>query len=241
MWNQPQPPPVQERLDWIRSLEQRGIHLLAMSSDIRQSESWRVVVDELNLAGFPPLRGVVHSAGVTADRPLLETNAADLDQVMGAKVTGITGLLDSIDVSQLDFLLLYSSVAGLFPAYGHAAYAAANCYLDALARSLQQRGIAARSIAWGPWTIGMAADERLLRLFKKQGLLPIAPGEGYRILGAAFHQSIAPVYCASIEWRDFCNTHRRRGWLFKDVTPKTEERLPAQVSEGQEFLAEMTN
>ncbi len=240
-WHQPQPPPVQERLEWIRSLEQRGIHLLAMGLDLRHSESWQVVVEELTLAGFPPIRGVVHSAGVTADRPLLETNAADLDQVLGAKVLGITGLLDSIDASQLDFLLLYSSIAGLFPAYGHAAYAAANCYLDALARSLQQRGIAARSIAWGPWTIGMAADERLLRLFKKQGLLPIARGEGYRILGAAFHQSIAPVYCASVDWRDFSNTHRRRTWLFKDVMSKAEERPLAPASKRREFLAVMTD
>jgi acyl transferase domain-containing protein/acyl carrier protein len=239
-WDAPQPPAARDRIDLVRSLEARGIRAMAAGFDVRQPDGWQALLDRLARSGLPPIRGVVHAAGVAADRAVADATAAEVERAFGAKVIGIGTLLERIDASTLDFFLLHSSVAGLFPAYGQGAYAAANGYLDALARSLQTRGVPARSIAWGPWTVGMAADERLSRLFVKQGLLPIAPEEGYRLLETAFCAPTVPLYCAAIAWREFANAQRRQHWLFKDHIAAAGRLLPTMKPARRERFAGMT-
>lgn len=216
-WTMEQPAHVRERIDWIVGLEADGIRVLPLGFDIARRENWAVLATSMIDSGFPPVRGLVHAAGVTADQPFIDVDGANIDAVLGPKVAGACHLFDALGDTRLDFALLYSSVSGLFPAYGQSMYAAANCFLDAYALALQARGVPARTLAWGPWTVGMAGSDTLARLFRSQGMLPIAPDEGYQILQHVFSTREPALYGVALDWAGFVDSHRRQLWLFGEA------------------------
>jgi NAD(P)-dependent dehydrogenase (short-subunit alcohol dehydrogenase family) len=120
---------------------------------------------------LPPLRGVVHAAGVNSEVILHQQTPAELARIMDPKVRGGWHLHRRTEGAELDFFLLYSSIASLFGAAGQAGYVAANAFLDALAEHRHHRGLPALSINWGPWAeTGMAAREDVLARYAATGI-----------------------------------------------------------------------
>src|SRR5262249_53470308 len=106
-----------------------------------------------------PLRGVIHCAGALADASLLRQDWSRFESVYGPKVSGTTALARHLPLPELDFLVLFSSAAGVAGWPGQANYSAANAFLDATAHQLRDEGVRAVSIDWGPWQdVGMAAS-----------------------------------------------------------------------------------
>ncbi|MGY5778530.1 SDR family NAD(P)-dependent oxidoreductase [Rhizobium sp. LEGMi135b] len=223
-WNNETNPILRERLNWLSELEARGIRVLPLGFDLADSQACMAALASLTQAGFPVVRGIVHSAGAISDRPLREIRSHDFELVFGAKVLGLLNLIDALpavcsDDAGLDLCVVHSSVSGLFPAYGQSVYAAANCYLDAYVQKLERQGIPALSIGWGPWSVGMAANDRLAQFFALHGLLPITPDEGRRLLVDLVSRPQNMLYCAGIDWAKFAKGHRRQIWMFQTLLP----------------------
>ncbi|MGW0895147.1 type I polyketide synthase, partial [Saccharopolyspora sp. NPDC002578] len=135
---------------------------------------------ERALAGISddhPLRGVLHAAGVADDGVITGMTRQRLDLVLRPKVDAATHLHELTRDLELDAFVLFSSASGVLGGAGQAGYAAANAYLDALARHRRAGGLPAVSLAWGEWTTGMSerldgADRARLR---RGGFLPLAP------------------------------------------------------------------
>ena len=106
-----------------------------------------------------PVRGLIHGAGVLADRRIEDQTDAQFAHVFDTKVEGLLSLLDAIDPRQLRFLALFSSSTARYGRVGQAAYAAANEWLNKWAQSMARRLSACRVVAfnWGPWDGGMVA------------------------------------------------------------------------------------
>ncbi|MDG4752673.1 SDR family NAD(P)-dependent oxidoreductase [Micromonospora sp. WMMD718] len=147
------------------------------------------VTDEEELASalraarqrFGRLHGVVHAAGVTADRAFTGQDEATMRRVTAPKITGAV-LLDRLTADdELDFFVLMSSVVSLFGNAGQSGYAAANAYLDGFAawRAARVREGARRgtslSVLWPSWANGgMVMPEATRRLFRTTlGLTPM--------------------------------------------------------------------
>src|SRR5262249_25379703 len=126
---------------------------------------------------LPPLRGVIHAAGVLDDGLLEDYDAARLERVLAPKLAGSWNLHTLTQGQPLEFFVLFSSAAALLGSPGQAAYGAANAVLDALAHYRRGLGLPALSLNWGPWAeVGMAARVPLhLRRSAARGITPFDP------------------------------------------------------------------
>ncbi|MFC5753767.1 SDR family NAD(P)-dependent oxidoreductase [Actinomadura rugatobispora] len=131
-----------------------------------------------------PLRGIVHAAGVLDDGMLTSLTPERLGAVLRPKVDAALNLHELTRGADLTAFVLFSSSAGVVGAAGQAGYAAANAFLDALARHRMSLGLPALSLAWGMWAGGMAARADARR-YSRGGVLELAVDEGLALLDAA--------------------------------------------------------
>ncbi|WP_394833700.1 SDR family oxidoreductase [Pendulispora rubella] len=127
-----------------------------------------------------PITGIVHGAGVLADKFIAEKTPEQFARVFGTKVLGLRALLDATASDPLAVIALFSSVAARTGNPGQSDYAMANEVLNAVAsaeRNRRQGACVVKSIGWGPWEGGMVTPA-LKALFeeRKVPLLSIEDG-----------------------------------------------------------------
>src|SRR6185503_16441592 len=134
--------------------------------------------------GDPPLRGVVHAAGVLDDGVLLQQDDRRFAAVLAPKVAAAWDLHVLTRDVALDQFVLFSSAAALLGSPGQGNHAAANAFLDALAHRRRAEGRAATSVNWGAWRdVGMAAaQENRGDRMAAHGLLGLTTPEGLAAL-----------------------------------------------------------
>ncbi|MFD7504297.1 type I polyketide synthase [Streptomyces sp. NPDC059850] len=151
-----------------------------------------------------PLTAVFHTAGVNRLSTLEELKHAELAQVVGAKVRGAALLDELLHDRPLDAFVLFSSIAGVWGSAEHAAYAAANACLDALAGHRRARGLAATSVAWGPWAErGMVADHVAEGTLDRRGLPLLPPKLAIEALQQLLDRDETFPVVADVDWDRF--------------------------------------
>jgi acyl transferase domain-containing protein/NADPH:quinone reductase-like Zn-dependent oxidoreductase len=144
--------------DFIRELSQANVTCRILRADAGDRGRMSEILGEIRRS-MPPLRGVIHAAGVIRDSALINQRSADADEVRHGKVEGAWILHELTRDIPLDFFVLYSAAGTVLGAPGQGMYAAANAELDALAHFRHSIGLPATSVAWGPWRgAGMAAE-----------------------------------------------------------------------------------
>jgi len=137
--------------------------------------------------------GLIHGAGVIADRRIEEKTSGDFDLVYGVKVDGLKNLLHIVETERLRFVVLFSSVAGFYGNSGQADYALANAVLDKTAHWLTSRYPSCRVLAldWGPWDGGMVTPA-LKRMMEQRGIDLIPVETGTAVLTGALAREADP-------------------------------------------------
>ncbi|KAI2959036.1 hypothetical protein CBS147322_1358 [Aspergillus niger] len=113
--------------------------------DVSEVSQVKSLIAELQKE-LPPVRGVIHAAMVLKDVFLEQMTFPDWEAVLRPKVAAAWNLHYALLHQPLDFFVMLSSVSGIVGSRGQAAYAAGNCFLDALARYRRQKGLSAVSI-----------------------------------------------------------------------------------------------
>src|SRR5205814_9986715 len=155
---------------------------------------------------LPPLRGIVHAAGVLDDGVLIQQEWTRFARVMAPKISGSWNLHTLTLDLPLDFFVFFSSAASVLGSPGQANYAAANAFMDALAHERRRLRLAALSINWGAWDVaGMAAslDARDQRRWAGQGLTPMPPHEGVAALQDLLDSGHTQVAVLAMDWRRY--------------------------------------
>ncbi len=131
-----------------------------------------------NIESLPPLRGIIHAAGILNDGILQQQTWERFEKVLAPKAQGAWNLHVLTRNCPLDFFIMFSSVASLLGSPGQANYAAANGFIDALAHTRSQMGGGALSINWGAWSaFGLAAKRHLEQQLQNKGWKQSAPNK----------------------------------------------------------------
>ncbi len=191
----------------IRELEALGASVHPGSVDVADEGELRAFLDEFRSEGWPPIRGVVHAAGVLHDGLLSQLDAAALDSVLRPKVMGGWLLHRLLEDAPLDFFVLFSSAGSLLGQPGQGNYAAANAFLDALAHHRRAQGQPALTINWGAWAdLGFAdtaGGKRLAARLALLGISSIAPQQALKVMERMLRQGSTQVVAVPVDWRQY--------------------------------------
>ncbi|MDY0213802.1 MAG: SDR family NAD(P)-dependent oxidoreductase, partial [Desulfuromonadaceae bacterium] len=153
----------------IEQLEQAGSRVIYRALDIRDEKAVGAAINEARQNGT--IRGIIHGAGVLADKAIADKTTEQFELVYSTKIRGLQALLQATADDDLAFIALFSSSTGRFGRTGQIDYAAANEVMNktaqALARQRQQCRVV--SLNWGPWDGGMVTPG-LKKLFASEGI-----------------------------------------------------------------------
>ncbi|MEU3188630.1 type I polyketide synthase [Streptomyces sp. NPDC006923] len=224
--------------DLVAELDASGTPATVVACDIADRNAVAALLAGIDAdadAGtHPPLTAVVHTAGAGQFTPLAETGAAEFSDVVTAKVAGARHLDELLDGRELDAFVLFSSIAGVWGSGGQGAYAAANAHLDALAQQRAARGLAATSVAWGPWAGGgLVADDTTAGQLALRGLPVMAPEDAIASLQQALDLGDTTLTVADVDWERFVAgfTAARPRPLIADL-PEVRTALDTQAGQG---------
>ncbi|WP_446684959.1 type I polyketide synthase [Kibdelosporangium persicum] len=178
-----------------------GANVTVTACDVSDRDAVRRVLADV--PGEHPLTAVVHAAGVLDDGVLADLTSERVDRVLGPKAAGAWNLHELTRDLGLAAFVLFSSASGVFGNPGQANYAAANAFLDALAEYRRQAGLAAVSLAWGPWAAGGGMSAGLssaaLDRLALGGMTALTPERGLALFDASLRQSEALVVPAGLD------------------------------------------
>jgi len=167
----------------LESVGAEGVKVQYASVDIRDSASLKPVLKKVSRE-LGPIRGLIHAAGVLADRLIEDKTREQFDQVWSTKVDGLRALLSATATEDLKLLVMFSSSTGRFGRKGQIDYAAANEVLNKIAQQQQRERLQCRvlSVNWGPWDGGMVTPQ-LKKIFEQEGVgvIPLQAGAKFLI------------------------------------------------------------
>ena len=194
--------PSETAQESIQELEAAGTQVSVFLGDVSVEKDMVNIFQKIQTS-LPPLKGVIHAAGVLDDGFIQQMTWQQFTKVTAPKVTGTWNLHKLTKDIPLDFFVCFSSLASVLGSPGQSNYAAANAFMDAVAQYRQNLGLPGLSINWGPWAnVGIAARmgaQQQGRL-QSQGLQGIQTEQGLQALEEVLATDEAQIAIFNIDW-----------------------------------------
>nr|WP_285891135.1 SDR family NAD(P)-dependent oxidoreductase [Paenibacillus pasadenensis] len=188
------------KIQSIRGLEAAGACVKLIAANISDEGDMTKVLAEVR-GEFGRIDGVIHGAGVAIDQLLKDKQESVIREVLLPKVNG-TWLLDRLTAEDdLDFFVLFSSVATIYFGSTQSDYVAANAYMDSFAQARSRQGRKTLTVNWTTWKeTGMAKNSGVAvdTIFRT---LPTA--DGIAGLMAALNKRIPRVLIGAFNYEKF--------------------------------------
>jgi thioester reductase-like protein len=217
----------------LLALEAVGARVVVAAVDAADAAAMRQALDT---SGLPPLRGVIHAAGVVAPRSLPQVTLADLRAEMRGKVAGAWALHQLSQGRELDFFVTFSSASAIWGSKLLTTYGAANHFLDGLVEARRAQGLPGLSVNWAMWGgAGMAMEAEHVRLLARMGLAPMPPEVALAALEGLLVSGAARATVADVDWsvlKPLVEEQPRRRLLARLEPAIGKRRAPADNASG---------
>ncbi|MFB9547617.1 SDR family NAD(P)-dependent oxidoreductase, partial [Micromonospora sagamiensis] len=183
-------------------LRDLGTRVTVAACDIADRAAVADLLDRVQADG-PPVRTVVHTAGIAQTTPLMAVTPTELVEVTAGKSAGAAHLHDLLADQELDAFVVYSSIAATWGSAGQAGYAAGNAYLDALVQQRRADGRAGTAIAWGSWGEGGMHTADSDQKLRHRGVPPMDPTVAMSALQQALDHDDVALTVVDVDWSRF--------------------------------------
>lgn len=221
--NYKQDPKIVKIIAQILQLEAKGAQIDVAVIDVCDQKKMQAFFRQYKRQCRPPIRGIIHAAGVVNFNEIVTLDADAFLKVLYPKIAGAWLLHKLFEKQDLDFFILFSSVASLIGSPFLSSYAAANSFLDSFAQYRSLKGQPGLSVNWGPWAdIGMAARFQQInqRNFMSHSLESMEPRLALNVLENLMRNNSVQAMVAPINWAKWRSTTQTRGekLLFSAIT-----------------------
>ena len=190
-------PQVEEQIDDIRNT---GVEVSVITADVSRRDEVEKVLGAIQ-KDCPPLRGIIHAAGALDDGVLQHQSWERFEKVLKPKLVGAWNLHRATQNFHLDFMVFYSSVAGVLGSSGQANHCAASAFIDSLAHMRRAVGLPCMSIGWGAWgDAGAAVGEDARSRADVKGVGRFSSKTGIQLLEYLLHEDNPHVVALSVDW-----------------------------------------
>lgn len=142
----------------ILTLEALGAEVTYYSADVADYTLMSQVFKEIRNK-YGTINGILHTAGLGGGGFIFQKEESEFSKVVNPKVHGTWILNHLTQDDNLDFFILCSSIATVFPGMGQGDYAAGNACLDSFCAYRSLKGEKAVTFNWVAWKdTGMAIE-----------------------------------------------------------------------------------
>lgn len=193
-------PEVEKQIVDIRNI---GTNVSVLTADVSHRDEVERVLGTIR-KDCPPLRGIIHAAGVLDDGVLQHQSWERFEKVLKPKLAGAWNLHRATRNFPLDFMVFYSSVAGFLGSSGQTNHCAASAFIDSLAHMRHAAGLPCLSIDWGAWgEAGAAVGEDARSRADVKGVERFSPETGIQLLEYLLQEDKPQVAALSVDWRKY--------------------------------------
>lgn len=225
----------------LEALREIGAEVLYVAADVSKSEDVRRLVQRCR-SEFGAINGVIHGAGVLRDSFFRKKTAEEMQAVFAPKIFGAFHLDEQTRDVDLDFFVMFSSLAAIGGNAGQCDYSFANHYMDSFAarrealRAGGKRAGRTLSLNWSLWADGgMKLDQQTEAFFKKSlGIKPLDKDVGLGAFAGALS-----LGCAQLAVLEGVQAKIEQAWGLarKQTAPVAVRHAPAVT--GRETLSDL--
>ena len=229
-----------EAQESVRQLEAGGSRVLVASADVADEKKMAKVFETIE-ASWPPIRGVVHAAGLPGARTIERLDTAEIMTMFRPKVLGTWVLEQLTRNMELDFFVCFSSMVSVWGAKGQAHYVAGNHFLDVFAHYRRRTGRPSLTVNWGPLTGGGMLPPEYVADLNRIGVSTAEMDRAIEIFGSLLRSDAVQTTPVTIDWTLFKEIYAARGRhrLFERIEAQPGQAASRTAAPSRQVLLEL--
>lgn len=156
---------------WLKQYDHHAVRIRVVSVDVTDKAALEKAI-WVEIPSDKPLKGIYHLAGVNVQKSMVEWDWQEVKKTMSAKLKGAMNIHTLTVNMDLNYFVLFSSIASFVGSNRQMPYVMANGYLDSLAKQRQDNKQPCLLINWGPWSHSSMTQNHL----GNAGLIPVTTG-----------------------------------------------------------------